>query len=109
MSSPAAQPEPVAAAANRLAGLGSAMNAKSAAMAPPTAGLVPAATDEVSALMAAQFAVQAQIYQAVSAQVSQALSAQATALELWASVLTASRDSNARAEVATAADPCEED
>jgi PE family len=103
MSSIAGQPEPVAAAANRLAGLGSAMNTKNAAVAPPTAGLVPAGGDQVSALIAAQFAVQAQLYQAVSAQMCQAISAQAAALELFVSTLTASGDSDAATEGTDAA------
>jgi PE family len=103
MSSITEQPEPVTAAANRLAGLGAAMNAKNTAAAPPTARLVPAAADEVSALMAAQFAVQTQIYQAVSAQTHRAMSVQAAALEVFASTLTASSDSDAATEGADAA------
>ena len=103
MSSIAAQHDPVAVAAKRLAGLSSAMGAKNAAVAPPTAGVVPAAADEVSALMAAPFAVQAQIYQVVSAQVCQVVSAQAAALELFVSTLRASGDSGAGAEGTDAA------
>ena len=80
------------------------MTAKNIAAAPPTAGMVPAAADEVSALMAAPFAIQAQIYQAVSAQVCQVVSAQAAAaLELFVSTLRASGDSGCRPEGTDAA------
>lgn len=62
------QPEALTSAAGTLQGIGSSMNAQSAAAAAPTTGVVPAAADEVSALTAAQFAAHAQMYQAVSAQ-----------------------------------------
>jgi hypothetical protein len=62
------QPEALSAAAGGLQGIGSALNAQNTAAAAPTAGVVPAAADEVSALTAAQFAAHAQMYQAVSAQ-----------------------------------------
>jgi hypothetical protein len=99
MSSATGQPEALAALA-RLAGLAPALNAKNVAAAAPTAGMVPAAADDVSAIMAAQFAVQAQIYQAVSAQMCQVLSAQAMAAvqELFASRPTDSGDSDAATE-----------
>ena len=61
-------PEALSAAATSLQGIGSGLNAQSAAAAAPTTGVVPAAADEVSALTAAQFVAQAQLYQAVSAQ-----------------------------------------
>ena len=51
-----------------LQGIGSAVSAGNAAAAGPTAGVVPAAADEVSALTAAQFAAHAQMYQDFSAQ-----------------------------------------
>jgi hypothetical protein len=44
------------------------MNAQSAAAAPPTTGVIPAAADEVSAMTATKFAAHAQMYQLVSAQ-----------------------------------------
>jgi PE family len=68
MSFVTTQPEALAAAAGALQGIGSAMSAQNAAAAAPTTGVVPAATDEVSALTAAQFGAHAQMYQAVSAQ-----------------------------------------
>lgn len=62
-------PETLAAAADNLRGAGSAVSTQNAAAAAvPTTGLVPAAADEVSALIATQFAAHAQMYQAVSAQ-----------------------------------------
>ena len=58
----------IAAAAGTLQGIGSTLSAQNAAAAAPTTGVVPAAADDVSALTAAQFATQAQMYQAVRAQ-----------------------------------------
>lgn len=100
MSSPTGQPEALAAAIVRLAGFAPALTAKNIAAATPTAGMVPAAADEVSAMMAARFAIQAQIYQAVSAQMCQALSAQAAAAieELFVSPSTDGHDSDAANE-----------
>ena len=60
--------EALSAAAAKLASVGSAVAAREAATAGPTIGLVPAGADDVSALMATQFAAQAEMYQAVSAQ-----------------------------------------
>jgi len=99
MSSPTGQPEALA-AITRLAGLAPALTAKNIAAAAPTADIVPAAADDVSAVMAAQFAIQAQIYQTVSAQMCQVLSAQAMAAvhELFASRPTASGDRDAATE-----------
>ncbi len=62
-----AHPELLSSAAGDLAGIGSAMSAANQAAAAPTAGVVPAAADEVSALTAAQFAAHAGSYQAISA------------------------------------------
>jgi PE family len=62
-----AHPELLSSAAADLAGIGSAMSAANAAAASPTAGVVPAAADEVSALTAAHFAAHAGSYQAVGA------------------------------------------
>jgi hypothetical protein len=92
MSSVPAQPEALAAVAAQLAVRGSAINAKNAAAVASTAGVVPAGADEVSALMALQFAVQAQMYQAVSAQAAEAIH------ELFVSALTASGGSDAATE-----------
>jgi len=68
MSFVTTRPEMLAAAAGELEGIGSAMNAPNVAAADPTAAVVPAAADDVSALTAAQFAAHAQMWQAVSAQ-----------------------------------------
>ncbi len=105
MSSATGQPEALAAAIARLAGLAPALTVKNIAAAAPTAGMAPAAADDVSAIMAAQFAIQAQIYQIASAQICQALSAQAiTAIEeLFVSPPTESGDSDAATEGADAA------
>ncbi|BBZ10648.1 PE family protein [Mycobacterium branderi] len=67
MSFVTTHPEMLIAAADNLAGIGSAVTAQNAAAAAPTA-VVPAAADEVSAAVAAQFAAHAANYQAVSAQ-----------------------------------------
>jgi isoaspartyl peptidase/L-asparaginase-like protein (Ntn-hydrolase superfamily) len=68
MSFVTTQPDALSAAATSLQGIGSGVNAQNAAAAAPTTGVVPAAADEVSALTAAQFVAQGQLYQAVSAQ-----------------------------------------
>jgi PE family protein len=68
MSFVTTQPEALAAAAGQIHSIGASMNAENTAAAAPTAGLTPAAADQVSALTAAQFVVHAQMYQAVSAQ-----------------------------------------
>ena len=87
------QPEIVAAAANHLQGIGSAMVAQNLAGAAPTTGVIPAAADEASALTATQFAAHAQMYHAVSAQ--------ATAIhDLFVTILGASAHSYAATEAA---------
>lgn len=67
MSFVTTQPAGLAAAANTLATIGTALAAQSTAAAAPTTSVVPPAADEVSALIAAQFATHAQMYQEVSA------------------------------------------
>ena len=64
-------PEMLSAAAGNLQSIGSAVSARNAAALAPTTGLVPAAADEVSALIAMQFAAHAQMYQAVAAQAAE--------------------------------------
>jgi hypothetical protein len=96
MSSVTTQPETMTVAAGDLAGIGSAINAQSQAAAVPTTGVVPAATDEVSALTAAQFAAQGQLYQAVSAQA-------AAIHEMFVNTLRLSAGSYAATEAANAA------
>jgi hypothetical protein len=51
-----AQPESLAAAADRLQAIGSTLAAQNAATAAPMTGVVPAAVDVVSIVTAAQFA-----------------------------------------------------
>ncbi|WP_415823724.1 PE family protein, partial [Mycobacterium basiliense] len=70
MSIVIATPEMLVAAANELAGIGSAVGAANAAAFAPTMGLLAAGTDEVSAAIAALFSAHGQAYQAVSAQMS---------------------------------------
>jgi hypothetical protein len=86
-----AQPEMLAMAAGNLHEIGSAVNATNATAAAPTTGIVPAAADEVSALMAAQFAAHAAMYQAVSVQA-------ATVHDLFVATLSASAGSYAVTE-----------
>jgi WD40 repeat protein len=59
-------PELMAGAAFDLQGVGSQVGAGNAAAAAATTGVIPSAADEVSALIAAQFATHAAMYQAFS-------------------------------------------
>jgi hypothetical protein len=68
MSFVVAAPEFVSAAATDLANIGSAISRANAAAAFPTAGVIAAGTDEVSAAIASLFGAHAQAYQALSAQ-----------------------------------------
>jgi hypothetical protein len=90
------QPAEMAAAADNLQGVGSALTAQNAAAAIPTTTVLPAASDEVSVLTAAQFATHAEMYQAVSAQA-------AAIHEMFVSTLGASAGSYALTEAANAA------
>jgi hypothetical protein len=91
MSFVTTQPEALAYAAGKLQTLGSAMAAESAAAAPPTTGVAPAAADEVSALQATIFAAYGSLYQSVNAQA-------ATIHELFVNTLGASAGSYAATE-----------
>ncbi len=96
MSFVTTHPEALASSAGTLQGIGAAVNAGNAAAAAPTSGVVPAASDDVSALVAAQFTAHAELYQAVSAQ--------ATAIhQQLVDALTVSSRSYASAEAANAA------
>ena len=95
MSFVTTQPEMLTAAASNLTGIGSAMAAQNAAAATPTMGVVPAAADEVSALIATQFAAHAANYQAVSAQT-------AAVHDMFVATLGASAGSYAATESANA-------
>ena len=96
MSFVTTQPEALAAAAGNLQTIGSTLSAQNAAGAAPTAGVVPGAADEVSALTAAQFAAHAQMYQAVSARA-------AAIHEMFVNTLSTSSGSYALTEAANAA------
>jgi hypothetical protein len=96
MSFVTTQPEILAEAAGNLQGIGSAMTAGNSAAAPATTGVLPAAADEVSALTAAQFVAQAEMYQAVSAQA-------AAIHEMFVNTLGVSAGSYAATEAANAA------
>lgn len=71
MSFLSAAPDEVQAAAQNLAGIRSMLAESSASAAPPTAGIVAAAEDEVSAQVAALFSEFGQDYQVVSTQAQQ--------------------------------------
>lgn len=95
MSFVTAQPELLAAAAGNLRGIGSAITAQNASAAGPTTGIVPAASDEVSALTATQFVAHAHMYQTISAQA-------AAIHELFTNALNAGAGSYAATEAANA-------
>ena len=95
MSFVSTQPEALTSAAGVLQGIGSAMSARNAAAAAPTTGVVRAGADQVSAPTAAQFAAQAQMYQAVSAQA-------AAIHEMFVHTLSISAGSYAATEAANA-------
>lgn len=95
MSFVVAWPEILAGATDSLRGVGAVQAAQNAAAAAPTTGVIPAAADEVSALTAAQFVAQAQMYQTVSAQA-------AAIHELFTTALGASADSYAATEAVNA-------
>ncbi|MGZ4576724.1 MAG: PE family protein, partial [Mycobacterium sp.] len=63
-----AAPEALTTAASDVAGIGSTLNSAHAAAAAPTAGVLAAAADEVSARIAALFSAHGQGYQRLSAQ-----------------------------------------
>lgn len=89
-------PENLSAAADNLQSVGSRIQAQNTASLGPTTGLIPAASDEVSAVTAMQFAAHAHTYQAVSAQ--------ATAIhQMFVTTLAAAANSYANTEAANAA------
>ena len=82
MSFMATVPAALTAASGDLAGIGSVMAAQNAAAAGPTTGVVPAAADVVSALIATQFAAHAQMYLAVDAMAAEVRSLLVSTLAL---------------------------
>jgi hypothetical protein len=88
-------PEILSTAADNLQSVGSRLQAQNTAAVAPTTGLVPPASDEVSALTAMQFAAHARTYQAVSAQA-------AAVHQMFVTMLAAGADSYATTEAANA-------
>ncbi|OBA60219.1 PE family protein [Mycobacterium sp. 1100029.7] len=89
-------PEALAGAAVQLGAIGAAMEARNVAAAGPTGSVVPAAADEVSAMIAAQFTQHARMYRFVSAHA-------AAVHDMMVATLAADADSYAAAEAANAA------
>jgi hypothetical protein len=96
MSFVTTQPEALSSAATTLGGVGSSFSAQNAAASAPTTGVVPAAADDVSALTAARFVANAQLYQVVAAQA-------AAIHEQFVNTLATSSGSYAATEAANAA------
>jgi PE family len=90
-----AQPAELSAAADDLQVIGSSLAAQNIAAAAPTTGVLPAAADEVSALIAAQFATHAEMYQAISAQAAAIHDMFVNALGVSASSYAATEAANA--------------
>jgi hypothetical protein len=88
-------PEMLSAAADNLQSVGSRIQAQNNAAIGPTTGLVPAASDEVSALTAMQFAGHANAYQAVSAQAAAIHQMFVTMLAVGAGSYTTTEAANA--------------
>lgn len=89
-------PAALTAASADLASIGSVMAAQSAAAAGPTTGVIPPASDLVSALIATQFAAHAQMYQTVGAMAAEVH-------DLLVSTLTVDAGSYAATEAANLA------
>jgi hypothetical protein len=89
-------PELLSTAAENLQSVGLRLQAQNTAAAAPTTGLIPSASDEVSALTAMQFVAHAHAYQAVSAQAS-------AIHQMFVTTLAAGADSYATTEAANAA------
>jgi hypothetical protein len=88
-------PESLSGAAGDLQGIGSAVQAQSAATAGPTTAVAPPASDVVSALTAAQFNAHGALFQSVAAQA-------AAIHEMFVATLSGSASSYAAAEAANA-------
>src|SRR6201992_3741427 len=88
-------PELLSTAAENLLSVGLRLQAQHTAAAGPTTGLIPPASDQVSALTAMQFAAHAYAYQAVSAQAS-------AIHQIFVTMLAADADSYATTEAANA-------
>jgi hypothetical protein len=88
-------PEILSTAAANLQSVGLRLQAQNGAAVAPTTGLIPPASDEVSALTAMQFTAHAHAYQAVSAQA-------AAIHQMFVTMLAAGADSYATTEAANA-------
>ena len=89
-------PEILSTAADNLQSVGLRIQAQNTAAVGPTTGVVPAASDEVSALTAVQFATHAHAYQSASAQ--------STAIhQMFVTMLAAGAGSYAATEAANTA------
>jgi hypothetical protein len=97
MSWVTSEPEMLSAASGDLAGVGAAMAAQNKVAAGPTTGVVSPAADVVSNLVAAQFAVQAQKYQALAAMAEQIHSQVVSNLQGSSSCYAAAEAANALA------------
>lgn len=95
MSFLTADPEALRAAADCLSSTGVALASQNTAAQVPTTGVLPPAADEVSAMLAARFATQAQQYHQVSAQA-------AAIHEMFVATLNGSASTYAAAEAANA-------
>ena len=93
MSFVSAHPEALTTAVASLSSTGFALASQNVAAQIPTTGVVPPSADEVSALLAARFATQAQLYHQVSAQA-------AAIHEMFVATLNSSADTYAAAEAA---------
>lgn len=74
------RPELLTAAAGNLATIGASMSAQNEAVAPPTTGVTAPAADQVSTLVATQFAAHGLAYQTVASMATQIHEAFVTAL-----------------------------
>jgi hypothetical protein len=88
-------PEIMSGAASSLSGIGDAMVARNAAVAAPTTGLAPAASDIVSATTAAQFCKQGVAYQQMAAQAAEVHEQLVAALRSCASAYALAEMTNA--------------
>ena len=88
-------PEILSTAADNLQSVGLRLQAQNTAAVAPTTGLIPPASDEVSALTAMQFTAHAHAYQAVSAKA-------AAIHQMFVTMLAAGADSYAATEAANA-------
>ncbi|GFG66040.1 PE family protein PE32 [Mycobacterium kubicae] len=89
-----AEPDALLGASAELQSINAAMHGGNAAAAGPTTSVVPAASDFVSFLTAAQFAAHAKLYQEISAKAAAARERMATTLGLNASWYAASEAVN---------------